>query len=154
MFSVFNYLLTYFNICIQKSKFSKPHSLLGAFTCLSVIIRKMVYGINLFSILDCNIVNLIYTTLISHFDMKFINSSIKFENVFWGTITIWVLYLESWLTKETQVNKRVLIYSVVFREWSLSMGWGAGGSGNPYNSSESPYLSKRFFTSPFILPKD
>ena len=27
-------------------------------------------------------------------------------------------------------------------------------SGNPYNSRESPYWRKRFFTCPFILPKD
>ena len=31
---------------------------------------------------------------------------------------------------------------------------GATSSGNPYNSRESPYWRKRFFTCPFILPKD
>ena len=32
--------------------------------------------------------------------------------------------------------------------------WGAGGSGFPYNSRESPYLRKRFSICPFISPKD
>ena len=31
---------------------------------------------------------------------------------------------------------------------------GAGGSGIPYNSRESRYFRKRFFTCPFILPED
>ena len=31
---------------------------------------------------------------------------------------------------------------------------GVDGFGIPYNSRESPYLRKRFFTCPFILPKD
>ena len=31
---------------------------------------------------------------------------------------------------------------------------GAAAGANPYNSRESPYLRKRFFTCPFILPKD
>ena len=31
---------------------------------------------------------------------------------------------------------------------------GATPSGNPYNSRESPYWRKRFFTCPFILPND
>ena len=31
---------------------------------------------------------------------------------------------------------------------------GGTSSGNPYNSRESLYLRKRFFTCPFILPKD
>ena len=35
-----------------------------------------------------------------------------------------------------------------------SVGGGATPSGNPYNSRESPYWRKRFFTCPFILPKD
>ena len=43
----------------------------------------------------------------------------------------------------------------LIREDSLFLGWGgATSSGNPYNSRESPYLRKRFFTCPFILPKD
>ena len=41
------------------------------------------------------------------------------------------------------------------REDLLFLGWGwATPSGNPYNSRESPYWRKRFFTCPFILPKD
>ena len=31
---------------------------------------------------------------------------------------------------------------------------GAAADANPYNSRESPYLRKRFFTCPLILPKD
>ena len=40
------------------------------------------------------------------------------------------------------------------REATLITGWGAVGSGIPYNSRESPYFRKRFFTCPFFLPKD
>ena len=40
-------------------------------------------------------------------------------------------------------------------EASLFTGWGgAAADANPYNSRESPYLRKRFFTCPLILPKD
>ena len=40
------------------------------------------------------------------------------------------------------------------REDSLFLVGGATPSGSPYNSRESPYWRKRFFTCPFILPKD
>ena len=44
---------------------------------------------------------------------------------------------------------------VLVREASLFTGWGGAAAGpNPYNSRESPYLRKRFFTCPLILPKD
>ena len=44
---------------------------------------------------------------------------------------------------------------ILLREASLFLGWGgATPSWNPYNSRESPYWRKRFFTCPFILPKD
>ena len=36
----------------------------------------------------------------------------------------------------------------------LRAGGGAAADANPYNSRESPYLRKRFFTCPLILPKD
>ena len=42
---------------------------------------------------------------------------------------------KAWLSKGSYINLR-------------------GGSGIPYNTRESPYLRKRFFTCPFILPKD
>ena len=50
----------------------------------------------------------------------------------------------------------LLAFWVNIRELSLFMGWGgwSGSSGNPYSFRESPYLRKRFFTCPFILPKD
>ena len=45
--------------------------------------------------------------------------------------------------------------AVTLREASLFTGWGgAAADANPYNSRESPYLRKRFFTCPLILPKD
>ena len=40
------------------------------------------------------------------------------------------------------------------REATLITGWGGDGSRIPYNSHESPYMRKRFFTCPFILPED
>ena len=50
---------------------------------------------------------------------------------------------------------KIIIFLCFIREASLFLGWGgATSSGNPYNSRESPYLRKRSFTCPFILPKD
>ena len=48
-----------------------------------------------------------------------------------------------------------MLIKTVLREASLFTGWGGAAAGaNPYNSRESPYLRKRFFTCPLILPKD
>ena len=65
----------------------------------------------------------------------------------------YVLMLEVFVNVD--LDFRILFVFVLFREATLFTGWGgAGGSGIPYNSRESPYLRKRFFTCPFFLPKD
>ena len=46
-------------------------------------------------------------------------------------------------------------YVATLREASEFMDWGgAAYTANPYISREWPYLRKRFYTCPFIFPKD
>ena len=64
---------------------------------------------------------------------------------------------QKWLLSFSTVQDFSLEYDNcrLIRKASLFLGWGgATSSGNPYSSRESPYLRKRFFTCPFILPKD